>query len=49
MQGRRLNPNIHRCEGVELTEVHSEYLECSFLGASAQPVILWCDCDAMRF
>jgi hypothetical protein len=33
MQGRRLNPTIHRYEDVELIEVHSEYLECSFLVA----------------
>ena len=33
MQGRRLNPTIHRYEYVELIEVHSEYLECRFLVA----------------
>jgi hypothetical protein len=33
MQGRRLNPTIHRYEDVELIEVHSEYLECSFFVA----------------
>ena len=33
MLGHRLNPTIHRYEDVELIEVHSEYLECSFLVA----------------
>jgi hypothetical protein len=33
MQGRRLNPAVHRYEDVELIEVHSEYLECSFMVA----------------
>ena len=33
MLGRRLNPTIHRYEDMELIEVHSEYLECSFLVA----------------
>ena len=33
MLGRRLNPTIHRYEDVELIEVHSEYLECSFMVA----------------
>src|ERR1019366_6827360 len=33
MLGHRLNPTIHRYEEVELIEVHSEYLECSFMVA----------------
>ena len=33
MVGHRLNPTIHRYEDVELIEVHSEYLECSFMVA----------------
>ncbi len=33
MQGRRINPAIHRYEDVELIEVHSEYLECNFMVA----------------
>ena len=33
MLGHRLNPTIHRYEDVELIEVHSEHLECSFMVA----------------
>lgn len=33
MLGRRLNSTIHRYEDVKLIEVHSEYLECTFLVA----------------
>ena len=33
MLGHRLNPTIHRYEDVEIIEVHSEYLECSFMVA----------------
>jgi hypothetical protein len=33
MQGRRLNPVIHRYEDVKPIEVHSENLDCSFMVA----------------